>query len=679
MKLSNNKNSNDSQKKTKATAQQTLVRFMCLFLAILMIAGCASIIFAFWGSKFEAEAAGLAFPNNLIAVGLECGAREVAVGFELSTTNGFVVNTATIARDERAVRRIYSLPETRVCITNDANLSKNGYGKYTVSNSNVVVGGYHLEIIANIKDEKTLRAEVQTVDGLLAGTSYSAIPCYIDDKYVIRVGDFSTADRATSALASLDKLKSKYTVSVAEPSATAVSVVDPNINKVLFEYDGYDQLGLSTNGEGQYMTTYQSRMYGGTMCYKRANGGVQVTSLIDFEEYVPCVVPWEIGSGWHYNALTAFSIAARSYALKNKNSKFAYYGVDIYDDASDQVYGGFSKVTDRVLAACRETKGLVAFYNGQLASLYYSSSTGGYVVSNSAAWGNTALPYLATKATPWETYVDRGNGMWVFEMSPSALAASLRESSSCASLTSPISSVTINSTAGASGYVTSVTVVDTAGHTVTVGNTTSRVKNVFWDVLNSANFVVGKGSVTLDYEIVKDTSVYDDPNGTGYEGRYPNFFDKFYISSYNIKTKNDKDKNSITAGGKDDELSIITSTGRKLVSTTQANVLTSDKYLDISLHPEKYNYINIDRIYENASNMPDLPPSYNGEVSVNVNLTRMKKTYTASSSGNFVFAGKGWGHGVGMSQYGVLDLAWAGMSGPGILKSYFTGITIAYY
>lgn len=648
---------------------------MCLFLALLMIAGCASIVFAILGSNFEVEAAGLAYPNNLIAVGLECGYSEVAVGFEVSTTNGFVVNTATIARDDRSVSRIYSLSEDRVFVTNDTNLTKNSYGKYvTASASNVHVGGYHLEISANIKNEEALRAQVETVNGLLSGTSYSAIPCYIDGKYVIRVGDFSTADKASSALASLTKLKQKYMVGVAEPSATAVSVIDPNLNKVLFEYDGYNQLGLSTSGEGQYMRTYQNRLYGGTLCYKRANGGVQVTSLIDFEEYVPCVVPWEIGSGWHYNALTAFSIAARSYALKNKNSKFSLYGVDIYDDASDQVYGGFSKVTDRVLAACRETKGLVAFYNGQLASLYYSSSTGGYVVSNAAAWGNSSLPYLATKATPWENYKDRGNGMWMFEMSPSKLAASLRESSVCSSLTSPIASVKINSTAGASGYVTSVTVVDTAGHTVTVGNTTSRVKNVFWDVLNSANFVVGKGSVTLDYEVPRNVSVYDDPNGGGVVGRYPLFFDKFYISSYNVMTAGGN-----APGGKEDELTMITNGGRKVVSTTQANVLTADKYLDMSLYPEKYNYINIDRIYENASNLPDLPPTYNGEVSVNVDLQRLQKTYTASSPENFVFAGKGWGHGVGMSQYGVLDLAYAGMSGPGILKSYFTGITITYY
>ena len=123
--MSNKKNTTDNKKKQKATPQQTFVRVICLFLALLMIAGCASIVFAILGSNFEVEAAGLAYPNNLIAVGLECGSSEVAVGFEVSTTNGFVVNTATIARDDRSVTRIYSLSEDRVFVTNDTNLTKN--------------------------------------------------------------------------------------------------------------------------------------------------------------------------------------------------------------------------------------------------------------------------------------------------------------------------------------------------------------------------------------------------------------------------------------------------------------------------------------------------------------------------------------------------------------------------
>lgn len=51
--------------------------------------------------------------------------------------------------------------------------------------------------------------------------------------------------------------------------------------------------------------------------------------------------------------------------------------------------------------------------------------------------------------------------------------------------------------------------------------------------------------------------------------------------------------------------------------------------------------------------------------------------FTVSESGdNIVFTTKGWGHGVGMSQYGANGMANAGDSYSQILKHYYTGISI---
>ena len=46
------------------------------------------------------------------------------------------------------------------------------------------------------------------------------------------------------------------------------------------------------------------------------------------------------------------------------------------------------------------------------------------------------------------------------------------------------------------------------------------------------------------------------------------------------------------------------------------------------------------------------------------------------SSDKYVFNGKGWGHGVGMSQEGAKGFARNGYNYEQILKHYFTGITI---
>jgi stage II sporulation protein D len=43
---------------------------------------------------------------------------------------------------------------------------------------------------------------------------------------------------------------------------------------------------------------------------------------------------------------------------------------------------------------------------------------------------------------------------------------------------------------------------------------------------------------------------------------------------------------------------------------------------------------------------------------------------------NFVFTGRGWGHGVGMCQVGAYGMARAGLPYEQILKNYYTGIDL---
>jgi len=49
-------------------------------------------------------------------------------------------------------------------------------------------------------------------------------------------------------------------------------------------------------------------------------------------------------------------------------------------------------------------------------------------------------------------------------------------------------------------------------------------------------------------------------------------------------------------------------------------------------------------------------------------ITAVPTTYT--------FTGKGWGHGVGMSQEGAKGMAEAGFTYDEILKHYFTGVDV---
>ena len=56
-----------------------------------------------------------------------------------------------------------------------------------------------------------------------------------------------------------------------------------------------------------------------------------------------------------------------------------------------------------------------------------------------------------------------------------------------------------------------------------------------------------------------------------------------------------------------------------------------------------------------------------------------RQLISASSPNNFIFVGTGWGHGVGISQIGLRDLAKQGYKAEEMLKMYLTGIEIKSY
>ena len=60
-------------------------------------------------------------------------------------------------------------------------------------------------------------------------------------------------------------------------------------------------------------------------------------------------------------------------------------------------------------------------------------------------------------------------------------------------------------------------------------------------------------------------------------------------------------------------------------------------------------------------------------------VTVVYKTAYADDPNNFIFVGKGWGHGVGMSQWGCYDLAVKGYSYDEIIRAYFPTVTLVDY
>ena len=118
--------------------------------------------------------------------------------------------------------------------------------------------------------------------------------------------------------------------------------------------------------------------YEGEFVISASGNKLNAINVIDIENYLRGVVPYEIGrlDESKFEALKAQAVAARTYAYKHFGSRHSH-GFDIYADTRDQVYKGLQSASDVTDRAVRETEGVVMTYNGEFITAYYHSTCGG--------------------------------------------------------------------------------------------------------------------------------------------------------------------------------------------------------------------------------------------------------------------------------------------------------------
>lgn len=174
------------------------------------------------------------------------------------------------------------------------------------------------------------------------------------------------------------------------------------------------------------------RFAGDLLVQRAVWGGVTVVNLVDLEEYLRGVVPWEIGrpDADALEAVKAQAIAARTYTIRHLG-RWAELGFDVYADTRDQVYRGrtgTAPITDR---AVRETAGQVVLYGDDLVRAYYSSTCGGHTSTLTDVWEREGAPYLHGRrdADPFGRSWCRDSAQfrWVEAWSARELGDGLRE------------------------------------------------------------------------------------------------------------------------------------------------------------------------------------------------------------------------------------------------------------
>ena len=435
---------------------------------------------------------------------------------------------------------------------------------------------YHIQLAETFYDYALASARAAQYGGFVS---------YDNGAFVVRVGNYGDYGSAQGALYSFGAGGT-----VAGGSSTGVTVIATESGAILFEFDqsGLYSLGIRPIEAGQKTVTwFRGYRYYGGFEYQRVTGGaINVVNVVNMEDYVKCVIPWEMSKDWPLEALKAQAVCARTYAACQ--TKHRSQGFDICAATHCQVYQGTAASNAYSDSAVDQTAGQCLYYGGQIVqdAVYYSSN-GGASEDSLNVWGKE-VPYLKGRIDPYEgqiaSHISKYN--WSTTYTASELTNLL---SSKGYGVGTVKNVYVSAFTDM-GNVYSVTFVGTNG-TKTVSREACRT------LLNlrSQRFTIGGGT----------------------------------SGGYSVNESGE----SVDLGS----MCVVDGSGGTTSIAGSAYVITA-----------------------------------NGTAALG------QSTSTGgAASGSFTITGSGYGHNVGMSQWGAYAMANLGRSYRNILQFYYTGVTIA--
>ncbi len=204
------------------------------------------------------------------------------------------------------------------------------------------------------------------------------------------------------------------TITMSPSGGSSISVTRTNTSEVLYEYNAGDRpLGVRPAGNSTWFKGY--RYAGGFEYVPAGAGSLKVVNVVDLEDYVKGVVPYEMPGDWPLAALEAQAVCARTF-VQGHNKHLRDEGFDVCNGVDCQVYNGRGTGRNEPSAdsdrAVENTAGLCIYYNGTLVQdAVYHSSDGGATEDGYNVWG-TETGYLKGKADPYESRTSVPNNSW---------------------------------------------------------------------------------------------------------------------------------------------------------------------------------------------------------------------------------------------------------------------------
>lgn len=342
-----------------------------------------------------------------------------------------------------------------------------------------------------------------------------------------------------------------------------------------------------------------------------------------FETHICYIVKKEMSPSWPIEALKAQAVLARTFETKagRKNGNFQTDTSAIFPKS----------ITDAVFS----TAGMILMWNGQPASVFYHADSGGNIASAADVWGGK-IPYLMAKTEPFKP--SGPTSQWQNTFSFDDIAARVAKYNINVG---PIVAINILAK-DSSGRVLQLEICGINGTQRLSGG---KLRSALG--LKSTLFDISQPLAMPQYQANKTANIPA------------------------LQQRKSKIKKNI------DRSTMPNDPEEKLIWLTKHKIFSTQELMEMLSKPEKYDAY-IARGIARMSGKEPMPQIINTKPNITSNYPANYAGQNQSSGPSITFTGRGWGHGVGMSQWGAKTMAEHGWDFKQILSFYFPGTTLGY-
>jgi len=408
-------------------------------------------------------------------------------------------------------------------------------------------------------------------------------------------------------------------------------------------------------GEGIQVVERSKRTYRGSMEISVYNNSLAVINDVNLEHYLYSVVGTEVGASWPPEAQKAQAVAARSYALA---AGMAYKIAHVVDTTVSQAYYGMSAENKNSTAGVDATKGeVLATANGKIISALFSASAGGITADPTEAWGNED-PTMAGAVLSPDDVQAKGKPLWHRIAVPGGKTGYMREDLLADAGQTNEAGIKLLRVTGDGATLRARPIVDSDALDKLSAGTLVVPLGVVPEQTDYSWVMTFTGAQLLDSLKKRDSSLTGplytlEVSKTGPSGRAL----ELKVNGKVVATGS-PDSIRSALGGIKSTLIDIEETGKLTIQNGQG---------DTRELPRQSGSL---EILGGDGQTRTL-----GEGNLFV-LDGDGQLRAATAEPGFIISGKGWGHGVGMSQWGARGLAEQGYDYQYILQYYYKNVSI---